>query len=188
MKAKHALMAVALAGAAGLAFFGDKTPASSVAEAVTHGAAVARAPARTAEASKSAAAEKNEIAILPLLPRAELIGEAGEATFDAKDGPFQAQNWQSSAAAAAAAVLAKAGPPPPPPAPVAPPLPFAYIGKAASDGEWEVFLVRANKTYVVRKNMLVDGSYRIDAIAPPSMAITYLPLNQVQQLNIGVPD
>jgi hypothetical protein len=183
MKMKHALMAVALIGAAGLAFFGDKTPASSVAEAVTHGAA-ARAPARTAEASKNAASEKTEIAILPLLPRAELIGEADEATFDAKDGPFQAQNWQPSAAA----VLAKAGPPPAPPAPVAPPLPFAYIGKAASDGEWEVFLVRANKTYVVRKNMLVDGSYRIDAIAPPSMAITYLPLNQVQQLNIGVPD
>jgi hypothetical protein len=28
----------------------------------------------------------------------------------------------------------------------------------------------------------------VDAIAPPHLTLTYLPLNQVQQLNIGVLD
>jgi len=35
---------------------------------------------------------------------------------------------------------------------------------------------------------VIDGMYRIDTIAPPTLTVTYLPLNQVQQLNIGVMD
>ena len=69
---------------------------------------------------------------------------------------------------------------------MAPPLPFVYLGKAAAEGTWEVFLSRADKTYIVRANTVIDGAYRVVAIAPPVMTINYLPLNQVQQLNIGV--
>ena len=32
----------------------------------------------------------------------------------------------------------------------------------------------------------LEGAWRVDRIAPPIMTLTYLPLNQVQQLNIGV--
>ena len=71
---------------------------------------------------------------------------------------------------------------------MAPPMPFTFIGKAAADGAWEVFLARGDKTYVVRAKMVIDGTYRVDSIAPPFMSLTYLPLNQVQQLNIGVLD
>ncbi len=71
---------------------------------------------------------------------------------------------------------------------MAPPLPFQFLGKAAEKGEWEVFLARGDKTYVVRKQDVIDGAYRVDAIAPPNLTLTYLPLNQVQQLNIGVLD
>jgi hypothetical protein len=200
MKPRQLLMGAALLAAAGLAFFGDKTPSSDIAEPAEHGAARvagvgatasgsdttghdapvrAAAPAR-ASASATAAAEP---AILALQPRAELIGEAGEAIFDGKDGLFLSQNWLPPPSS-----VAKAGPPPAPPAPVAPPLPFVYIGKAAGDGSWEVYLVKANKTYVVRKQTLIDGVYRVESISPPTMTITYLPLNQVQQLNIGVLD
>lgn len=190
MTPRHLLMAAALAGAAGLAFFGDKTPASDVAEPATRGAAAAgaapkaaRAPVETsATAPKSAAAPDTDVAILALHPRADLIGEAGEASFGAKEGPFQSQNWQPPPPPV------KPGPPPAAAPPVAPALPFAFVGKAASDGEWEVYLVRANKIYVAKKNTLIDGIYRVEAISPPSMSITYLPLNQVQQLNIGVSD
>ena len=69
---------------------------------------------------------------------------------------------------------------------MAPPLPFIYLGKVAADGAWEVFLARGDKTYIVRDNTVIDGAYRVEAIAPPVMTLTYLPLNQVQQLNIGV--
>jgi hypothetical protein len=33
---------------------------------------------------------------------------------------------------------------------------------------------------------VVDDSYRVESIRPPLMTLTYLPLGQVQQLNIGV--
>ncbi|WP_317203691.1 hypothetical protein, partial [Janthinobacterium sp.] len=119
-----------------------------------------------------------EPAILALRPRAELLGEAGE--FGADHAVFLGQDWTPPPP--------KPGPPPPPPPPSAPPLPFSYLGKAAADGSWEVFLARADKTYIVRGKTVIDGAYRVDAIAPPTMTLTYLPLNQVQQLNIGVSD
>jgi hypothetical protein len=78
--------------------------------------------------------------------------------------------------------------PPPPPPPGAPPLPFSFIGKALEGGTWEVYLARADKTYVVQAKTVIDGMYRVDAIAPPVLTLTYLPLNQVQQLNIGAFD
>ena len=62
------------------------------------------------------------------------------------------------------------------------------LGKAVSAGAWEVFLARGDKTYVARLNEVIDGTYRVDRIAPPLLMLTYLPLNQTQQVNIGVSD
>ena len=181
MKPYQIAMAIALAGAAGLVLFGDRTPASSVAEPVERAsrAPAAAAPARHAASTEHASAD---VMIQRLVPRALLIGETGEGTFASGDGVFGGQNWNPP----------PPPPPPvsnaPPPAPMAPPLPFSYIGKAAADGAWEVYLSRADKVYVVRVKTVIDGTYRVDAIAPPLMSLTYLPLNQVQQINIGVLD
>jgi hypothetical protein len=71
---------------------------------------------------------------------------------------------------------------------MAPALPFAYLGKAVSNGEWEVFLTRGDQTLIVRNKMVIDGVYRVESIEPPGLTLTYLPLKQVQQLNIGVRD
>jgi len=189
MKPRHLLMAVALAGAGALVVFGDKTPAGSgVAEAVDRRpqptaalsaapALPAPAPAPAANGAKPAAAE---VQILRLLPRTELIGESGEGSFGGGGALFGSQNWTPPPPPPQA--------PPPPPPPQAPPLPFTFIGKAASEGAWEVFLARGEKTYVVRAQMVIDGVYRVDAVAPPMLKLTYLPLNLSQQLNIGVPD
>ncbi len=144
----------------------------------------AATPVLAAVAGRAAASASasSEVRILRLVPRALLIGEAGEGAFAAGDGVFGGQNWN---------------PPPPPPPPVsnapppppmAPPLPFIYIGKAAADGAWEVYLSRADKVYVVRSKTVIDGTYRIEAIAPPVMSLTYLPFKQVQQINIGAID
>lgn len=216
MKPRHLLMGAALIAAAGLVWFGDKTPAGSdVAEAVERrapaaGAAASATPAggapasaatgiaraapaagaaamaaqpapaagATSNASKGAAPA--EVQIVRLAPRGELLGESGEARFGGTEGLFGGKNWTPPPPPPQA--------PPPPPPPQAPPLPFTYIGKAAADGAWEVFLARADKTYLVRDKMVIDGVYRVDAIAPPMLKLTYLPLNQIQQLNIGVPD
>jgi hypothetical protein len=188
MKPRHILMGAALAGAAALVVFGDKSPDNTVAEAVDRRparAAPASAPAQAATvmaAPAPAAPRPGETSILRLVPREELIGDAGEGSFKSKDGVFGGQSWNPPPPPPTAAELRPAPPPPP----TAPPLPFQYLGKAAADGQWEVYLGRGEQTFVVHKGEQIDGAYRVDAIAPPTLTLTYLPMNQVQQLNIGV--
>ncbi len=80
-------------------------------------------------------------------------------------------------------------PPPPPkirPAPVAPPLPFVYIGKIMEPGKNPtVILESQNRTYLVQENDAVGSNYRIDTIRPPVMTLTYIPLEIKQTMQIG---
>ena len=70
-------------------------------------------------------------------------------------------------------------------APVAPPLPFVYLGKKIEGEVWEVYLSRAEQTFIARVGQTLDATYRVDSIAPPSLVLTYLPLGQSQTLPIG---
>lgn len=195
MKPRHLMLGAALAGAALLAVFGDKSPDGEIAEAVERAPAARPLPSVSAAAASTAAtaaaverapapaaanAGAGGTAILALVPRETLIGD-GDAQFrqDAK-GVFGRQDW--------APPPPPPQPAPPPPAPTAPPLPFTFIGKSLADGIWEVYLARGDRTYVARDKAVIDGTWRVDAIAPPVLTLTYLPLNQVQQLNIGVFD
>jgi len=199
MKTRHLIMGAALVGAAALVAFGDNSPDSSVAEPVARAvpAAVdpglaqrARTPAVLApavppptasiEARAQAPGAKATPHILRLLPRHLLVDSKG-----GKEGAdvFGSRDWTPPPPPPPAPVA-----PPPPPPPTAPPLPFTLIGKANENGVWEVYLARAGKTYIVKPKTVIDGTYRVDAIAPPLLTLTYLPLNQVQQLNIGAFD
>ncbi|WP_137719074.1 hypothetical protein [Methylobacillus flagellatus] len=71
-------------------------------------------------------------------------------------------------------------------APVAPALPYAYMGKMQQADEMTVFISREQRPYIVRAGDVVDGEYRVERIAPPYMHLTYLPLQQAQTLFIGV--
>jgi hypothetical protein len=196
MTPRHLMLAGGLAVAGWFAFFGDKTPASTIAEPMTprqpasqvsrsstvkpEQAAPRRASTTTMKSettptAKSAAATD----ILALRPREELIGGARTAETNAM---FASQSW------------APPPPPPPPPSksepqseapPAAPPLPFTYLGKKAEDGTWEVYLARGDKTYIVREHSVIDPMYRVDAIKPPTLSVTYMPLNEIQVLTIG---
>ena len=169
MKPRHIGMGLAVAVAAALLVFGDRSPSNGVAEAVVR-------PKSRAPAPEGKPKLAGEPAILRLQPRPDLMGEAGEG-FEAA---FRSQDW--------APPPAKLPPAPPPPPPAAPPLPFTFLGKASSAQGLEVYLARGDKTYIVHPKEVIEGTYRIDAIAPPMMTLTYLPLNQVQQINIGVLD
>ena len=178
MKPRHIAMGAALLLAAGLLVFGDSSPQGEVAEAVErpHAAPARAAPARTT----STAASKPAPPIARLVPRATLIGD-GKDSFNAAAGAgsglFGRQDWTPPQ------------PPPkpaPPPPPSAPPLPFTVIGKSLEDGKWEVYLASGQNTHIAHEGAVLDGAWRIERIAPPLMTLTYLPLNQVQQLNIGV--
>ncbi|WP_426111104.1 hypothetical protein [Massilia sp. PWRC2] len=177
MKARHLALGAALLVAAAFAIFGDRAPADDVVEAAprrapssTPAGSVLAQPSPRASASAPAAP-----VLLALVPR-EILMEEGAATGSA----FSVQTWTAPPAPPPA--------PAPPPPPLAPPLPFVYLGKVLENGAWEVFLARGSETLIVRTQMVVDGVYRIDAIAPPAMTMTYLPLKQVQQINIGVPE
>ncbi|SFD07220.1 hypothetical protein [Massilia yuzhufengensis] len=179
MKPRHLAMAAALALAAGLVAFGDNAPEDAVAEAVVR----EPAPAGPAAAAAAPVAKEKGVAILRLVPREILIGDGGDRFGQGADAVFARQDWTPPP------------PPPPPPEPVAPPppptappLPFTFIGKSLQDGTWEIYLARGERTYSVRNDTVIEGTYRVDAIRPPVLTLTYLPLNQVQQLNIGVFD
>ncbi|MGI4842755.1 MAG: hypothetical protein ACRYF7_05525 [Janthinobacterium lividum] len=180
MKPRHIAMGVALVGAAVLAVFGDNSPEDVVAEPVER----ARTPASSAAAPDPQARpdrqSENNVAILRLVPREVLIGDSDDRFNGGENGVFARQDWTPPPPPPA--------PAPPPPPPSAPPLPFTFIGKSLQDGVWEIYLARGDRTHLVRENTVIDGMYRVDAIRPPVLTLTYLPLNQVQQLNIGVFD
>lgn len=203
MKTRHLIMGAALVGAAALVAFGDNSPDSGVAEPVTRAApgtpearlaqraqapaVLAPATAPTAAPAATSAATPAQTApakaaphILRLLPRQALVDGAG-----LKEGAnvFATRDWTPPPPPPP-----PVAPPPPPPPPTAPPLPFTLIGKANENGALEVYLARAGKVYIVKPKTVIDGTYRVDAIAPPLLTLTYLPLNQVQQLNIGAFD
>ena len=189
MNPRHIAMGVALLGAGALVVFGDRKPDSGVAEAVERkparaGASVVPAAPALRRAQGTGAPDAGDPAILRLASRATLIGNSDEAMGAGQD-VFGRRDWTPPPPPPPPASTVK---PPPPPPPSAPPLPFIYLGKAASEGHWEVYLAIGEKTYIARDQMVIDGTYRVDAIAPPTMTLTYLPLNQVQQLNIGVLD
>ena len=176
MKPRHIAMGVALAAAAALVAFGDRSPEVEVAEAVER---PQPAPARgTAVPAVSSAVSAAEPVIGTLVPRDTLIGD-GKDRFGADEHVlFGRQDWTPPPPPPPK--------PPPPPPPSAPPLPFTVIGKSLEDGKWEVYLAAGDRTHMASEGATLEGAWRVDRIAPPIMTLTYLPLNQVQQLNIGV--
>lgn len=166
--------------AAWLALFGDRSPdgdAAAVSLPVhAEAPAAPRASSRPAVGPSSQAAESLET----LVSRDQLLAGEPEAPAGAPAGAkrdlFSTRNWNPP-------------PPPPPPAvvpaPMAPPLPFAFLGKKLEGQSWEVYLSRGEQTFIVREGQTFDGAYRIDKIAPPVLTLTYVPLNQAQTLTIG---
>lgn len=165
-----------------LTVFGDKTPASS-----SHDLSL---PTRASPQSLSnpnvdttgrdkggqAADQASGEFMLAPIARHELIAKAQDASGDKQQvrDLFTARNWNP--------------PPPPPvpaPAPVAPALPFQYLGKKLEAEAWEVYLGQGEQTYIVREGQVLNGMYRVDKIAPPTLALTYIPLGEVQTLSIG---
>lgn len=78
-------------------------------------------------------------------------------------------------------------PPTPPPAlsksePVAPPLPFTYIGRLEETEGSTVFLSRDNRNYVVRTGDTLDNTYQVKEISDHAVIMTHLPTGISQTL------
>jgi hypothetical protein len=86
-------------------------------------------------------------------------------------------------------VVAAPAPPPPPPLParpVAPPLPFAYIGQIEEEeGKPVYFLSMGAKLISVSVGDVIDDVYKVEAAADGQLVLVYVPLDQRQPLRMG---
>lgn len=83
-------------------------------------------------------------------------------------------------------------PPAPPkstrrPAPVAPPLPYGYLGGISDGSGAQVFLSDGTNTLVAKPGSRLAGGWLLEAIEPGHLVFNYETLQQRQSLPIGVP-
>lgn len=101
---------------------------------------------------------------------------------------FASRNWEPPPPPMSVREMReREAPPPPPPPPQAPPLPFTYLGMLAESGRTTVFLARGTRDIAAAVGETIDGTYRVEAITPERIELTYLPLSQRQSLSLGNP-
>jgi len=115
-----------------------------------------------------------ELAAAPLVfPEPAAVEEVADEESAARIDPFRSKSWFV------------APPPPPPPKPVAPPLPFQFLGKVIEDGEIRVFLHHQGKHIVAKLGDVINGIYSVEEIGGGRMTFLYQPLKEKQILSIG---
>ena len=126
----------------------------------------------TLELKEPRAAAPAAVAELELDKLARRADEApqGEQSID----PFAPRSFSAPAAA-------QPGGNGKPAKPVAPPLPFRYLGKMLEDGKLSVFLANGEESLTVRAGQRI-GDYRVDKVTDAEVVFTYLPLKTKQSL------
>lgn len=107
---------------------------------------------------------------------------------EADGDPFDAHGWTESPPAPPIAqpVIAQAATPvDPPPTPVAPPLPFRYMGRYGDDtGKNVIYLARADRTLIVHEGDTLDGAYKVIAVDGSRIEFEHLETHTKQTLPI----
>jgi hypothetical protein len=164
--------------AAWLAMFGDKTPVQAPlppGSSVSKRLPVNVMPSPQGQHANAISSEQSSMTLMELVPRKQLIQGTATSGKTPRD-LFTDRSWTPAVRPVAALA---------PPPPMAPPVPFTYLGKRLDGQTWQVFLGRADQTFVVSAGSTIDNLYRVDAISPPNLSLTYLPLGQSQSLSIG---
>jgi hypothetical protein len=175
MKRQHIVMAVLFVSCALVLAFTNHSQDDAIVEAAPHAPHAPAAPSASASSVVSGARNAAGVVAIASINAREEHAASAHPLFNT----LMLAPPLPSAAPAQAEV---------PPLPNVPPMPFTYIGKQQSAGHWEVYLARGDDTLIVRDQMLIDGDYRVDSIAPPNLTLVYLPLKLVQTLDIGNAD
>lgn len=69
--------------------------------------------------------------------------------------------------------------------PQAPPLPYRFVGMLQDRAKPVAFLSSGAELFIVSVGDSIEGQYRVDKLTPQEISLTYLPLNQAQQIRIG---
>lgn len=72
-----------------------------------------------------------------------------------------------------------------PPEPVAPPLPFSYLGKIVENGKVTVYVAKGDRSYLLKGGETIDGIYTVLSIDAQKVIFNYKPLATQQILMIG---
>jgi len=136
-----------------------------------HGAS---SPALSSEASLSSAP-----AVEIPEPGKEAMPPPAMPRFSESTGPnlFPAQSFRPPRIQAAARVVA--------PPPMAPDLPFTYVGAWTEQGRETVFLSQGDAVLSAHLGEDLPGGWRLDSVEPDSLTFTYLSLNQQRNLRIA---
>jgi hypothetical protein len=115
-------------------------------------------------------------------PRERLAALRAPLLPEAQNDPFSVQSWLPPPPPAATAPVAVVPQAPP----VAPPLPFAYVGTLNRvQDKPQVFLANGDQLLIVSPGEVIDGRYRFESIEGTGAVFTYLPLNERQVMTIG---
>ena len=98
---------------------------------------------------------------------------------------FAATRWSAPPASAAVATALAATPAAPAPPPQAPALPFRVIGHYDDGGRTAFFLQQDDRNFVVHVGDEVNELYKVERLDGSTLTLRYLPLNQLQSLDIG---
>ena len=138
---------------------------------------VARRADRTAAAATAAIASAPASAPVAFVPRA---------TWPDASPALLAAWGQVPAAAPSArppvAVIAANAAAPVPPVPVAPPLPYRWIGRVEEDGHQRAMLDGPLRTLLVGENEMLDAQWRVEHIGETHIDLLWLPGGVKQQL------
>lgn len=160
----------------------DKVSRPQGPQAAAPGSVARPAEKQPGRESAGAAADKNETEVLVIRARVD------EEDSDPLSDLFASPAWARKAPPAVPTVaegsrVASAEPSPP----TAPPLPFTVIGSMNEGGHPKYFLRYAEQNFVVQIGDTLLEQYRVEAIEGSKLMLRYLPLDQLQSLELGNP-
>ena len=119
-------------------------------------------------------------------PTAGLAGSSERFGFARRNVGANALNLFASHSWYIAPPAPPADPQPVAAAPMAPPLPYSYLGSYTQAGDTTTyFLVKDDRVYDVHVGDSLDNLYSVDAVTDSQLELTYLPLKIKQQLQVG---
>jgi len=186
MTIRYLLLFIMFVVSGWLAIFGDKTPHSDISEPVIHSTKSVDNTSKNNSALVWGNKSKRQQIKEPYIHSLELrTSLASDTLLKKSKGLFDSQTWAAPSPSVQRVLKPVSTIPLPP---VAPPLPFTYLGKKLENGVYEVYLGRGTETLIVREKMTIDNVYKVNSISKSTLYLTYLPFNQVQVIPIGGSD
>ena len=96
--------------------------------------------------------------------------------------PFAPRKWEAPAPVQVAAPAPVATVVAPPALPVAPPLPFQFVGQMSDGTDQVVYLVRGEEALLARTGEVLEGAYKVLGLTALQIEFEHLPTGQKQTL------